>query len=112
MKELGDFFLAESLPDIENSSDAVTRTVTVHQTDDGEEMEALAVRQKRPRTLSPHSSCSSNHDEHMNKSTVDKSSKSDKSKGKNINSSTCKSSLPRPLKREKVVTNKKITKSK
>ena len=50
LKELDEFLLPESLPDIENTPDIVN--VTVHQTDDGEEMEALAVRQKRPCTPS------------------------------------------------------------
>ena len=94
LKELDKFFLPESLPDIENTPDIIT--VIVHQTDDGEEMEALAVRQKRPRTPSPHASDSSNHDEHE----IHKSS--DKSKSKDSQPSS-KSSLSRPLKREKVV---------
>ena len=83
--------------------------MSVHQTDNGEEMEALAVRQKRPRTPSPHSSGSSNHEEHV-KETSD-NTPPDKSKDK-INQSSGKSALPRPLKREKVLNKKRVTKSK
>ena len=104
LKELDQFFL----PDIEDSSNEIV--VTVHHADDGEEMEALSVRQKRPRTPSPHSSSSSNHGGHAFKASDKKmATKFDKS---GDNHSSSKSSLPRPLKREKVVLNKKATKSK
>ena len=92
--------MPELLPGIENSSVTVI-TADVYQADDGEEMRNLDVRQKRLCTPSPHSSCSSIHDEQESNETMASNSKPAKSKDKG-NQSFSKSSLPRPLKREKL----------
>ena len=125
LDDLDRFSLPDVSPGFESLPDPVDNSpvVVVHRTNDDEEMESLAVRQKRARTPSPNSSSRSTSldkntkkDGRSDPGPVSKKSaqcaSSSKSDKKNKDNSSSKISLSRSALPKPVVVNKKAPKSK
>ena len=107
----GDTPVFESLPDPSEKS-----VVTIHRSNNGEEMEALSIRQKRARTPSSHSSSrSSSYGKNRNEigrsdDQSSKTSSSERTGRRKDKNASGKISLSRPLSFNQVEPNKKVSK--
>ena len=119
LNDLDSISLPGSLPDIEPSPDL---DVVVHRTNDGKEMEALSVRQKRARTPSPHSSSRSSSCEKLKQDngsfkgplskksafvTSDKGNNKNKEENPSNKVSLSRSLIPRITHQNRITTNPK-----